>query len=330
LSQLLDVSYCGHLSDRVDDLYTGRVTPSGVNLRFIRHQPAQAFRRMLAGEFTTGEMSLATHIVRVSRGEQDLVGIPVFPSRVFRHRAIYVRRSAGLSSPADLVGRRVGVPEYQMTAALWVRGLLRHEYGVLPEQIEWVTGGLQQAGRRGLVDIDVPGVKVSHETGASLDALLVRGEIDAIVAPQAPPSYGDPDGDVTRLFSDDDDVEMAYYAKHRLFPIMHTVVIRRDVLEQQPWLAASLYDAFCRAKDNALGRLLDIEPLGVSLPFLDRHLHRTVETMGRDFWPYGVERNLPELRTACGYAFEQGLTSRLVDPLELFSPHTTDGMTSAL
>lgn len=325
MSQLLDISYCGHLSDRVDDLYTGRVTPSGVNLRFIRHQPAQAFRRMLAGEFTTGEMSLATHIVRVSRGEQDLVGIPVFPSRVFRHRAIYVRRSAGLSSPADLVGRRVGVPEYQMTAALWVRGLLRHEYGVLPEQIEWVTGGLQQAGRRGLVDIDVPGVKVSHETGASLDALLVRGEIDAIVAPQAPPSYGDPDGDVTRLFSDDDDVEMAYYAKHRLFPIMHTVVIRPDVLERNPWVAQSLTKAFTEAKDLALADLFNPAALKCSLPWLVPEAERCRELFGTaDFWPYGLAANRLPLSTFLRYSHEQGLSPQLVEPGALFAPSTLE------
>lgn len=315
----LHVSCAGHLSDRVQDLHTGRVRIEGVSLHYLPLSPAEAFRRMLQGEFDAGEMSLATHIVKVSRGEDDFVAIPAFPSRTFRHSAIYVNERSGIADPGDLVGRRVGVPEYQMTAALWVRGLLEHEYGVRPGDMSWVTGGLRDPGRRPLVDVDVPGVSVRHEPERSLDELLRTGEIDAVVAPQAPPSFAAGDG-VRRLFPDYRRVEAEYFAKTRLFPIMHTVVLRRDFHREHPWVAASLFRAFDAARTAAIGRLTQREPLPVSLPWMQSELDETIEIMGPDFWPYGVERNQQVLEAACRYAWEQGLCARAVEVEELFDP----------
>lgn len=323
MSARLSVSCGGHLSDRVQDLITGAVVPEGIDLTYLTSSPAEAFRRLLRGEFDAGEMSLSTHIVNVSRGVTDHVAIPVFPSRTFRHGAIYVRKDDEVREPSDLVGRRVGVPEYQMTAALWVRGMLQHTYGVLPSDIEWITGGLQDPRRRNLVEVDVRGVKVRREHERSLDELLVAGDLDAIVAPQAPASFLESDA-VVRLFGDPAAAERAYYRDTRLFPIMHTVVVRRELLDAHPWVAVSLFDAFDRAKVNALQRLQSREPLPVSLPWLQSEIDATVELMGHDFWAYGMESNRAVLDAACTYAHEQGLTERPVEPQELFAETTLD------
>lgn len=320
----LQVSCAGHLSDRVVDLHTGAVASEGIDLHYIPLTPAEAFRRMLRGEFDAGEMSLSTYILTVARGESDFVAIPVFPSRTFRHSAVYIRTGAGVAEPRDLAGRRVGVPEYQMTAALWVRGMLEHEYGVRPADIEWVTGGLRDPGRRGLVEVDVTGVRITREEKRSLDELLLAGEIDAIVAPQAPPSFTAGSPAVARLFPDYRQVEADYYRKTGLFPVMHTVVLTRSLYEAHPWAAVSLYQAFDRAKAHAMERLLTREPLPVSLPWVQDEIDRTLDVMGPDFWPYGLEANRAVLDAACGYLVEQGLCDRRVDPGELFAPTVVD------
>lgn len=320
----LRLSYIGHLSDRVQDLYDGRVVAEGVDLDYLPALPVEGFRRMLAGEFDVGEMSFATYVVKVARGERDLVAIPVFPSRSFRHSAIYVSERSGIVSPADLAGRRVGVPEYQMTVALWVRGLLQHEHGIAPSDVEWVTGGLRDPGRRGLVEVDIPGVSITHEAERSLDELLRTGAIDAIIAPQDPPSFVAGDG-VRRLFPDYRAAEAAYYRKTGLFPIMHTVVFRREVYEAHPWAAVSLYRAFEQAKANAFERLFSREPLPISLPWLQPEIDATLAIMGDDFWPYGIEPNRKVLEAACTYIREQGICDRSVDVDALFAPNVGPG-----
>lgn len=320
----IHVSYAGHLSDRVQDLYYGRLRPDGIDLHFISLLPFEAFHRLIAGEFDAGEMSLSTFIVKVSRGEHDLVAIPVFPSRAFRHNAIYITEASGIGLPEDLAGRRVGVPEYHMTAALWVRGMLEHEHGVRPSDIEWVTGGLRDAGRRPLVTVDVPGVRITHETDRSLDELLRAGDLDAVVAPQAPPSFTGGDG-VRRLFEDYPRAEAEYFAKTGLFPIMHTLVVRRALYDAHPWAAVSLFDAFDQARAAAMERLHRREPPTVSLPWVQHSLDQTIATMGPDFWPYGIEPNRAVLAAACQFAAEQGLTDRVVDVDELFAPNVVGG-----
>jgi 4,5-dihydroxyphthalate decarboxylase len=325
----LDVSYAGHLSDRVDDLYWGAVPIEGLDLHFIPMKPSEAFRRMVQGEFDVGEMSLSTHIVHCARGDDRFVGIPVFPSRTFRHRAIYVRAGAGIREPGDLVGRRVGVPEYQMTAAVWVRGLLQHDHGVSPSDLSWVTGGLRDPGREPLVEIDVPGVRIEHVTDRSLDALLLAGELDALIAPQAPPSFAAGHPDVVRLFPEERRAEMEYFQRTGLFPIMHTVVLRRSLYEEFPWVAVSLFQAFERAKDNCLRRLTSAEPLPVALPWIDDEVRATQALFGTDFWPYGIEENRNVLETACRYVHEQGL-GNTVAVEDLFAPSVVDLKRSAL
>ncbi|GAA1403458.1 ABC transporter substrate-binding protein [Pseudonocardia kongjuensis] len=320
----LTLACAGHLSDRVLDLWTGAVRPAGIDLHYLPMSPREGFRRLLRGEFPAGEMSLSTYATSVALDRARFVAIPAFPSRTFRHSAVYLRTDAGIDGPADLAGRRIGVPEYQMTAAVWVRGMLQHDHGVRPSDVEWVTGGLRDPGRPALEQVEVRGVKVVHEDRRSLDELLLAGEIDAIVAPQAPPSFTAGSPRVRRLFADHRAAETDYHRRTGLFPIMHTVVLDRALHEAQPWVAASLYEAFDRARRNALDRLAEYEPLPVSLPWVGAELARTVEVMGADFWPYGLEPNEPVLDALCGYLVEQGLCERRLRPRELFAPSTLD------
>ncbi|MEA2977897.1 MAG: hypothetical protein QOF19_3417 [Alphaproteobacteria bacterium] len=316
----LKLSYAGHLSDRVQDLYYGKVEPEGIDLHFIPLPPVQAFNRMLRGEFHCGEMSFSTYIINIAQKKLPFVAIPVFPSRTFRHNAIYVNRAAGITEPHHLAGRRVGVAEYSMTAAVWARGMFKHEYGVKPEDIKWFTGGLTQPGRKPLVDLTLPGIDIQHEEAKSLNDMLVAGEIDALIAPQLPLSIRDPQSRVAYLFPNYPEVERAYFKKTGIFPIMHTLVVRQDLYEEHPWVAVSLYQAFEEAKENCLRRLSVAEPLPVSLPWIT-HLTDSIRSlMGDDYWPYGIEKNRKTIEALCDYTLEQGLTQRKVGIDELFAP----------
>ncbi|API60261.1 hypothetical protein BSL82_13980 [Tardibacter chloracetimidivorans] len=317
----LSLSYAGHLSDRVRDLYHGTVVPEGIDLHFLPMSPVQAFNRVLRGEFACGEMSFSTYILRVAQGNAPFVAIPVFPSRTFRHGAIYVNTAAGIAAPTDLKGRRVGVPEYSMTAAVWARGVLMHEYGVQPDDIHWVTGGLTAAGRRPLTDVRIDGVTIEHEEQRALNDMLADGAIDALIAPQTPPALLAGDARIGYLFPDVPSVERAYFAKTRIFPIMHTVVIRRDVWERDPWIAISLQQAFERSKANCLAELAIDEPLPISLPWIGQYVRSIRDTFGDDFWPYGIEPNRPTIEALCGFLHEQGLAPRRVEVNELFAPN---------
>lgn len=317
----LQLSYAGHLSDRVQDLYYGVVRPEGIDLHFIALPPVEAFNRMLRNEFHCGEMSFSTYVIRLARGDLPFVAIPVFPARTFRHGAIYVNTRAGIAGPRDLIGRRVGVPEYQMTAAVWVRGLLRHEYDVRPEDLHWITGGLAMPGRKPLVDVAVPGIRVEYVEDSTLFDMLLSGGIDALIAPQVPPAIREGRREVGYLFPNFPEVERAYFRKTGIFPIMHVVVMQKDVYAQQPWIAASLTRAFEIAKDNCFSRLDAQEPLPVSIPWSHCLADDVRGLMGRDFWPYGVEKNRKTIEALCSYAFEQGLVPRPVSADELFASH---------
>ena len=322
----LQLSYAGHLSDRVQDLYYGAVKPAAIDLQFLPLQPFQAFKRLLAGEFHCGEMSFSTWVIKMAQAKATgetlpFVALPVFPSRTFRHNAIYVNRKAGIKGPQDLAGRLVGVPEFQMTAEVWARGMLQHEYGVKPKDMRWVTGGLKDPGRTPMMDIAIPGLDIRHEAVKTLNDMLMSGEIDALIAPQLHPGIRDGRPEVGYLFEDPAAAARAYYAKTRLFPLMHVVVVRRDVHERNPWVAISLYQAFCQAKDNALARLEVEEPPPVSLPWIYDYSESIRALMGRDYWPYGVEKNRREIEALCQYTWEQGLVSVKAEVADLFAPN---------
>jgi 4,5-dihydroxyphthalate decarboxylase len=314
---------CG-ATDRTMPLIVGDVRPAGIDLTFLRMYPEEVFWRMTRhAEFDAAEMSLSSYLLRRSRGDDAVLAIPVYTSREFRHSCIWVRSDAGIETPGHLKGMRMGVPEYQMTAAVWIRGLLSDDYGVAPSDLEWFSGGLYQPGREEKLPISIPGVRITaiqaHQT---LSDMLLDGELDAIMGPRPPSGFPGPK--VRRLFEDFKAVEQAYFRRTGVFPIMHTVVIRRELLDREPWVARSLYDAFCEAKARATARLSEAVVLAVTLPWLIAEVESTQALMGEDYWPYGLERNRAALETLVRYSCEQGLAQQAVAIEELFAPTTLD------
>jgi 4,5-dihydroxyphthalate decarboxylase len=308
--------------DRVRPLIDGTIVPDGIELTPIISRPSETFFRMLRHKaFDVSELSFSNYTMLRARGDDSFVAIPVFPSRLFRHSCIYVNRHAGIGHPADLIGKRIGVPEYSMTAAVFARGLLLHEYGVAPETIEWFSGtqdGLQRPTR---IDFDLPGVRLTRmPLEQDMGPMLEQGTLDAIISPNAPAALSRPGSPVRRLFEDYRQVEKAYFEQTGIFPIMHAIVIRRDVYDANPWVAGSLFDAFEKAKQWAYEQLVEIDALKVTLPWIVAETEETRRAMGEDFWPYGLERNRRSLEALPQYLFEQHLAPRVVPIEELFAP----------
>jgi 4,5-dihydroxyphthalate decarboxylase len=258
-------------------------------------------------------------------GEQrPFIAIPVFPSRFFRHSCIYVNADANIRTPKDLIGKRIGTPEYQMTAPVWIRGVLSEHYGVPVDSVTYHTGGEEEPGRPEKIRLDLPPhIKVQPigET-QTLSAMLASGEIDALYTARMPSTFSLRRGAVQRLFANYKEVEQEYYRKTRIFPIMHTVAIRRDVYEQNRWVAQSLYKAFVEAQRRTYEDLYMTAALKAMLPWLTSHVEETRALMGDDFWAYGFDSNRASLATFLRYHHEQGLSKRLLEPEELFAPET--------
>ena len=310
--------------DRARALLDGTVGVAGAALD-CQALPTSTLFPLAVGEarFDVTEMSLSSYILQVARGEGAYIAIPVFLSRAFRHNGFVVRRDAGIRQPKDLEGRRVGVPEYQMTAALWMRGILADEYGVDTDRIVYRTGALEQGTRKDRLTLDLPAhMDVAPiRDGETLQSLLLAGELDAVMAPKPLAALVAGDERVARLFPDFAAVERAYYEKTGFFPVMHVVGLRKSLAMAHPWLPRALYDAFVRARDLALERLEDIW-LGsanrLSLPFLHADMEQTRALMGPDFWSYGFRNNRAELDAMCRYSLAQHLAPRRVAPEELF------------
>ena len=313
--------------DRVLALRDGRVRIEGCDHELLHVGHEQMFLRGFHNsEYDVCELSMSSYMMSVARGDNDYVAVPVFLSRLFRHSAIYINNDAGIMRPEDLAGRRIGVPEYQMTAALWVRGLLDDEYGVHPRDIHWLQGGVHEPGRVEKLPLSLPSEIRLEAIGSTqtLDDMLCRGEIDALVWARAPNSYRAGDDRVSRLFEDYRSVEQAYYRKTRLFPIMHVVGIKRQLFQERPWIANAIYDAFCKAKDAAVESFRDLSALRVTLPWFGAELDETRVLMGDDFWPYGVERNRDVLQHMVDYAYRHGTVDRALTVDELFAPSTLE------
>jgi 4,5-dihydroxyphthalate decarboxylase len=310
--------------DRTAPLLDGRIRPEGLEITWLPLNVEQTFWRMFRHrEFDGSELSTAGLLTRMGRGLNDFVPLPVFLSRTFRHDCIYVNANAGISRPEDLVGRRIGVPEFQITAAVWARGLLEDDYGVRQEDLEWVQGGLEQPGRRPFEPVQPPDTTITNAPpGRALAEMLATGEIDALISPRRPSTFGAADGPVRRLFPDVWATTRDYYARTRIFPIMHLFVVRREIYEANPWVAQTLTAAFTAAKKLADEDLLETAALAVGLPFLVEHAEATIDLMGRDFWPYGVEASRPTLEALVRYAHRQGLIPEPVDVDSLFPPST--------
>ncbi len=313
MQQLKLTIACGRY-DRTQALIDGRVEPEGVDLTFIPLRPGETFWRMLNhAEFDASEMSLSSYTILRSEGDTRFVAIPVFPSRVFRHSAVYLRADCKMGRPEELKGSRVGVGDYQMTAAVWVRGFLAHDYGVMPRDIEWVTG-------RPVRSVKTPAdVRIlSMRPGTTLEAMLDMGEIDALVSVMIPKGLGKT---VRRLFADFRSVEAQYFAKTGIFPIMHTFVLKTPLYEQNPWLAISLYKAFCRARDIAYRTTYDTDALAVGLPWVIDEVEAARRMFGPQVWDYSIEGSRPTLEALVAYLDEQGLSSRRMKVEELFVPN---------
>ncbi|HZU05036.1 MAG TPA: ABC transporter substrate-binding protein [Chloroflexota bacterium] len=317
---------CGDY-DRTRALRDGTVQVEGVDLNYIALGPEEIFWRMEHyEEFDAAEMSLGTYLILRGKGDERFIAIPVFPSRAFRHNSIYVNTASGIERPEQLKGCRMGVPEYNVTAAVWVRGILQHEYGVHPSDIRWYQGGLHEPGRREkAMGTLPPGVVVeSIPPGRTLNEMLEAGELDALHAPRLPKAFAAGSPRVRRLFPNFREVEQEYFRRTGIFPIMHTVVLRREVYAANRWVAESLFKAFVRAKELCAAAMYDTVALSYMLPWMIDEIEQARQLMGHDYWPYGLEANRRPLEALTLYAYEQGLTPERL-PLEpLFAAPTLE------
>lgn len=314
--------------DRTRGLLEGRIQPDGIDLTYLDMPVEETFFRMLRyQEFDAAEMSLSSYTVSLFKEKKHFIAIPIFPSRFFRHSCIYVNTKSGIREPKDLIGKRIGNPEYQMTAPVWIRGILQDEYGVPVDTQTYLTGGEEEPNRSEKLKLDLPpNIKVQPiGPNDTLAAMLRDGGIDALYTARMPSTYrAGGMGDVRRLFEGYMEVEQAYYRKTRIFPIMHTVVIRRTVYEQHPWVAMSLYKALAQSQREAYEDLYVTAALKTMLPWLTRHVEDARALMGDDFWPYGFEPNREALATFLRYHHEQGLSETRLEPEALFARETME------
>ena len=303
------------------------MVPEGLEIDFISPRaPGETFWRQLKhAEFDASEMSLSAYILLRSRGDDRFVGIPVFPLRAFRHSYIFVNEGSGIETPEQLAGRTVGVPEYHMTAALFIRGMLADEYGVDLKSINWIQGGQEKLGRRERVDLELPAdIRVHHVGDDTLSNMLENREIDALFTAVVPSSFFRPGTGVRRLFDDPRRAEADYFKKTGIYPIMHLVVLRHDVYERAPWVAQELLKAFEESKRAWFSAMVRYGPMESSLPWFALEAERTIGELGADYWPYGLEKNRPTLEAAARYSLEQGLSARPVSVQEMFVESTWD------
>jgi 4,5-dihydroxyphthalate decarboxylase len=301
--------------DRTQALTSGAIAPEGVALNILTLGPEEIFYRMgRFREFDACEFSLSTYTIRRAHGE-PLIAVPVFPSRMFRHGSIFVADASGIRDPKDLRGKRVGVPKYHMTAAVWIRGLLEDEYGVAPKDMQWFEGG--EGAKVKEVDVTLPPeVKVEHvPDGRRLGDMLVAGELDAFIGARRPAAFG---RGVSRLFPDFRRVEREYFERTGIFPIMHTLVLKEELVREHPWLPRSLYTAFTEAKQHAYRRLDDTAALLTSLPWQVAEREESVALLGDDPFAYGIARNRRTIETLVGYSVRQGLAPRRLAIEEMF------------
>jgi 4,5-dihydroxyphthalate decarboxylase len=320
VSTVLDLTLAINRYDHVRDLVDGTVPVEGVALRCLSFSVEEIFFRFSRfREWDVSEMSLAKYTSLRAGGDDSLTAIPVFPSRVFRHSAIFVRDGGAIAKPEDLAGGRVGVPEWTQTATVYARGLLAHEYGVALEGVEWFQGGVNEPGRVEGIAIDLPPeISYTAVPDRSLNDMLLAGDLDAFISAHPPAGFK---RGIVRLI-DDPAVEQEHYRRTRVFPIMHVIALRRDVYDAHRWVAMNLFTAFEEAKRRSVQRILDPNASMVPLPQGHFAAAWTQNVFGEDLWPYGLEPNRPTLETFLAWAAEQGVNARRLPPEELFAPET--------
>ena len=313
--------------DRVAPLASGAVQSDGIELVFLDLPVEETFFRMARyREFDASEMSLSSYTVTLARDDPPFIAIPVFPSRMFRHGSIFVAAKSGIREPRELAGKRVGVPEYQMTAPVWIRGILSDDHGVKAESVEYFSGGEEQPGREEKLKLNLPAQFRVRPLGPqqTLSRMIADGEIDALYTARTPSTFASRPNDVRRLFGNYVEAERDYYRRTRIFPIMHTVVIRRDVYRANPWVAQSLFKAFAEARRRTHHDLLEAHALKAMLPWLPAHVEEARRELGDDWWPYGFAANRHVLDTFLKYHHEQGLSPKRLAPEALFAPETLE------
>jgi 4,5-dihydroxyphthalate decarboxylase len=315
----------------VHALIDGRVHIEGCDVNYLTMPVEECFERaFFHGEFEVSEIGFSPYLIALSRGTLSYVAVPAFLSRMFRHSAVYVRSDRGIEGPGDLKGKRIGVPEYQMSAAMWFRGFLQDDHGISPSDINWVQGGLENPGRRDKFPLNLPpGFPLSlAPEGQSLSGMLASGTLDAVMSARRPSCFVAGHPKVRRLYPNYRAAERDYFRKTGIFPIMHAVGIRRDVHDRYPWLAASVYKAFVQSKRLADAEFVETAALKIGLPWINAEFDSTKELMGDDFWSYGLDAaNRKTLAAMARYSYEQGLAVRLVEVEEMFAATTTAGET---
>ncbi|SFQ00409.1 ABC transporter substrate-binding protein [Tranquillimonas alkanivorans] len=313
--------------DRTRAIVDGRVKIDGVDPVPMLLSPEEMFFRAFRHQaFDISELSLSSYSISVARGEPHYVAIPVFLSRAFRHTSVYIRTDRGIERPEDLKGKRIGIAEYQLSANVWVRGILEEDFGVKPSDVTWVRGGMDTPGRPEKIKVDLPenvAVEAAPE-GATLNAMLAEGEIDGFIGPRWPRCFAEGHPHVGRLFSDSVGAAEDFYKRTKIFPIMHVLGIRRSLAEVHPWLPGALLKAFSESKRLAQDALQDTSATKVTMPFVEDNLNRAQALMGSDPWTYGVAGNAHVLDRFLDYHHAQGLSPRRVQVDELFHPSTQE------
>jgi len=313
--------------DRMKAIEDGRVRPEGIELTFLSYRVEETFFRQLRfQEFDLSELSLSSYVLTLNQEHPPFIALPVFPSRFFRHQSMYINSNSGILRPEDLKGKRIGIPEYQMTAAVWQRGIMEDDFNVPISSVQFFTGAIEASihERKNKVEHSLPaGVKVTAiKPGQNLSQMLADGDIDAIFSATKPSSFSTPQ--VTRLFPNFKEVEAEYYKRTGIFPIMHVVAVKRRVYEANPWIAKTLTKAFTRSLDMAYEPLRERAALRYMLPWLEGHVEETQSLMGYQWWKDGFEENRHVLEKFLDYSFRQGLAKRKFKPEELFAPNTLE------
>jgi 4,5-dihydroxyphthalate decarboxylase len=317
---------CGDY-DRTRAIKDGRVPIEGCAVTYLPIEPEEVFFRAFRyAEFDVCELSLSSYLRVTDAGTSEYIGIPAFVSRVFRHSGIYVRTDRGIRTPQDLKGKTIGLPEYQITAVVWMRGILQDEYGVKPTDIHWRSGGIEQPGRDERTPLaPIPGLDLKPiPSDKTLAGMLASGELDAMFSARAPSCFLNRAPNVGRLFPNYRQVEREYYQRTGIFPPMHLIGVRKSLVERHPWLPTSLYKAFLDAKAIAMEEVRDINALRVTLPWLEAECLETMALMGEDYWRYGVEENRKDIETLARYSHEQGLVKQRLTPEQLFARPTLE------
>ena len=323
----LQLSFACWDYDRTRALMDGRVNVDGIDLNYLNLPVEETFFRMARfQEFDLAEMSLSSYCVSLTKPDKPFIALPIFPSRFFRHSCIYVNANSGIKEAKDLIGKKIASPEYQMTAPVWIRGILQDHYGVPIDAQPYLFGGEEEPGRIEKMSLKLPeNIKVSPiEPHQTLTQMLYDGEIDALYTARMPSSFLKGDGRVKRLFENYQEVERKYYRETQIFPIMHTVVIRREVYEANRWIAQSLTKAFIESQKMTYEALNETAALKTMLPHLTAQVEETKREFGDDWWPYGLEKNVKTLETFTRYHHEQGLSPKKLNVQDLFAPEALE------